>query len=718
MIFLGSSLELVTLEVKNVSIPNSIFFRFDENHRRVTHNDEDRAHKNSTMTPTKSVDSQAACISGKLTMLWVDATIDEQEEGCQQTLEALRTITNNLYLFCENNGATKFLKDSCKDGAIVVSSGALGSSLVPRIHAMEQVESIYIFCGSPERHEPWAREWPKVKGVYNTIMPICQSIRQSMEQVDNEDGCISFLKELNDGSNVNLAQLEPSFMYTKLFKNVLINMDRSQMSHEDLVRYCNQKYRENVEQSEIVKEFDRDYQPQLVIYWYTRECFTYCLLNDALRWLQSDVIVIMGFFIHDLHRRLKHLHKEQIHGFGNKPFLLFRGQRLSESSRRKLYDCRGGLMSFNNFLSTSARQSIAKDFVLEQDIKGTNNVRMLFVMTIDPQLKSAIFADITEDGYYGGKESEILFCMNTVFRIGNMRLLDEDQRLYEVQLKLTADDDTELAALSAQIEKEIRGDTAWKRLGKLLIKLGQWKKAEELYQTLLQQARRLEDEAHYLFQLGWIKDDQGHPKEAVQYYKQALDIEEKIFSSKDPSLATSYHNIGLAYANMGENETALFYYRKALSIEENNKSSSDDSLAVSYNNIGNVYLNLENYSKALEYFERTVSIEENHLDKNNPSLGTSYNNLGAVHQKMGTYAKALFYYKKALTIKQKSLPSDHLSLATSYSNIGWIHQQMKNYPEALSHYKKAHAIQKMKLPKDHPERLELEKVIEVLQNNA
>jgi hypothetical protein len=41
------------------------------------------------------------------------------------------------------------------------------------------VDSIFIFCGNKKRHEEWAEEWSKTKGVFTEIKPICETLKQA-----------------------------------------------------------------------------------------------------------------------------------------------------------------------------------------------------------------------------------------------------------------------------------------------------------------------------------------------------------------------------------------------------------------------------------------------------------------------------------------------------------------------------------------------------------
>ena len=88
------------------------------------------------------------------------------------------------------------------------------------------------------------------------------------------------------------------------------------------------------------------------------------MLNRALRLMDAEMIVNMGFFISDLHRHIEKLHHEQFGGHrSNKSFIVYRGQGLSKVDFEQLSKTKGGLLSFNNFLSTSKKQEVSIGFV-------------------------------------------------------------------------------------------------------------------------------------------------------------------------------------------------------------------------------------------------------------------------------------------------------------------------------------------------------------------
>ncbi|CAF3872443.1 unnamed protein product [Adineta steineri] len=671
----------------------------------------------SNTTVTTTTPSRRQRMAQNYLLVWVDASIDRTNKDCQNTLTQLRAVVNDITMCTQPNECIEFLDKFKDENAFVIISGSLGQHLVPKIHDMPKLDVVYIFCGNISHHQQWAKDWNKIKGVHNNIKDICDALKKGVTQINQDSISISFVPANEVVTSENLNQLEPNYMYTQIFKDILLGIEHDHLQAiKNLAVYYRKFYHDNIAQLNLIDEFQHNYRREQAIWWYTRECFTYEMLNRALRTLDADTIINMGFFVRDLHQQIDQLHQQQVSSYRGKPFIVYRGQGLFKTDFDKLNKTKGGLMSFNNFLSTSYDQDIS--FLFAESASGNSDmVGILFIMTIDPRVSSTPFASIKEASYYKTEE-EILFSMHTVFRIGAIKQIDNNDKLYEVELQLTADDDEQLRQLTKCISKEVEGGTGWIRLGALLAKTGHFDKAEELYKALLEQSSSETGKASYYNNLAYVKNNQGDYEQAIQYYRKALEILEKTHPVNHPLLATSYNNVGSGYGSIGEHSKALSFYEKALGIQEKTLPENHPSLVTSYRNIGGVNNIMGEYSKALSFYEKALGIQEKTLPANHPDLATSYSHIGSVYSNMGEYLKALSYFEKAVGIDEKTLPENHPSLATSYNNIIHIHyifdlftfplhigsgyNSMGEYSKALSFYEKTRGIFEKTLPADHP----------------
>ena len=678
-------------------------------------------------------------------LVWLDGSIDEENnDDCRNSITKLRQIVNTVNTFTAVDECIDFITDVKYEMIFMIISGPFSQTIVPIIQDIPQVSSVYIFRENKTTPVQWAKQWSKIKGVFTDVTPICEALKQAAYDCDKNLVPISIFKLPNDGpSNQNLDQLDQSFMYTQTLKEILLTITFEQKHINEFLTYCREQFVDNTFQLKNVDKFEQEYHLHQPIWWYTYGCFLYPMLNRALRMMEVDLIIKMGFFVKDLHNHIAARHSERYHEKKRySSFTVYRGQGLSQTDFDQLMKAKGGLLSFNNFLSTSLDRSVSLAFA-ESNQDDPETIGVLFEITINPSIAPTVFSSIRDVSAYQTEE-EILFSMHSVFRIGQIKQFDGNNRLWQVELALTSDNDPQLHDLTKYLSKEIIGLTGWNRLGSLMIRLGHFNKAEDLYEILLEKTTAPRERAsiyHYLAQsmehqgkyidalrtyekaleicqktlplnhrdlatsygnIANVYDEMGEYSKALSYCEKAFEIQQKTLSPNHHSLTTSYNNIGLVYSNMGEYSKALSYYEKTLKIRQKTLPPNHPHLASSCNNIGLMYSKMDECSKALSYYEKAIEILQKTLPPTHPDLATSYNNVGSLYYNMGDYSKALSYYEKAIDIYQKILPPNHPHLATFYSNIGLVYDKMSDYPQALSYYEKAIDIDQKTLPPNHP----------------
>ncbi|CAF1685388.1 unnamed protein product, partial [Adineta ricciae] len=296
--------------------------------------------------------------------------INNSSKDCQNTITQLRRVVNDVNTYTDGDNCIHFIETITDRKACMIISGALGQHIVRRVHHMSQVDSIFIFCGNKKYHEQWAREWPKIKGVFTEITPICEALKQAAWHCERNAMPMSFMK-----FDKKLDQLDPSFMYTQILKEILLTITFNQEHIEKYLDYCRKALTERLHQEQKVTE----------------------------------------------------------------TFTVFRGQGLPEEGFEELKETKGGLMSFNNFLSTSKNRSISLDFA-KRAMKNPDLIGILFVMKIDPGQSTTAFASVSDISAVSS-EDEILFSINSVFRVLDLKPIDKSNTLYEVTLTLTSDSD-------------------------------------------------------------------------------------------------------------------------------------------------------------------------------------------------------------------------------------------------------------------------------------
>ncbi|CAF2883632.1 unnamed protein product [Rotaria sp. Silwood2] len=622
-------------------------------------------------------------------LIWLDSTIGDSGKDFQYTISQLRKIVNSITLFIDSDACCKFIEKTRDEQIFLIVSGKLGKTLVPLVHKYVRLDTIYIFCGQPLHHR-WTENWKKIQLVSDQIERICQSLVKDTSQCEQDLTPTSILSS-NDSSNQNLAQVNSSFMYSQLIKEILLEMTYDERAIEVLVDFCRNRFQDNQHELKIIEEFQKDYRKYSPIWWYTRECFTYKMLNRGLRTFNINIISVMGFFMKDIHQQIKEIHSKRSNRMG--PFIVYRGQGMLNDEFIGIRNNIGGLLSFNSFLSTSDDLKVAMEFA-QRSVGRPGKTSVLFEIEVDPTLTSTPFASLNNVTSSKEKEKETLFSMHTVFQI--VQVKEDNNQIWKIILKLVSNNNLQITQLTEQIRREIGEGSAIDRLGRLMIALGELEKAEAIYELLCELTSENDKKtvAWIRNQSGYIKYKQEQYSEAQAFYKDAREIQEKMRPSTDIDLAVTYSNMGLLYTNLNDTSNALLYHQKALEIREKNLKVNHQDLATTYNNIGLVYYQRQEFSTALSYYEKTLKIYQQILPANHSWLATTYKNIGLAQISKGEHTTGLDNLCKAMDIRKMVLPPNHPSIASICSTIGEVYRETKEYPTALKFYEEALVIEK------------------------
>ncbi|CAM4840682.1 unnamed protein product, partial [Rotaria magnacalcarata] len=498
---------------------------------------------------------------------------------------------------------------------------------IPHIHNLISIGSIYVYGQNINQYESWSNKYFKLKGhLFREISELCYQLTQDIRHYENNLIPIHIFE--NRLTENQLNQLEPNFMYSQLLKEILININYDEKVKKEFIQYCILHSNIlNIKQMNIIDEFENDYEKHSPIWWYTRECFVYQMLNNALRTGNIETLIKMGFFIRDLHRQIQHLYCSQEHS----TMIVYRGQGMTNNQFENLSKCKGGLISFLNFLSTSRNKQISIEFarqaIEKRDLRG-----IIFRMKIDRNMISLSnpYASINKLSYFKNSEKEILFSTHAVFRIEDIRPMKNVNKIWQVYLKLTTNqDDVQLEQLTKHLRQDVQYlSNPWESLAKLMLTMREFDKAQEIYENILEKTSSNDKEqlAFIYHQLGCVHNEKQNLNQSLEYFKLSLDIKANYLPGNynDPQLADTYSNIGSIYHAQANLDNALLYFQDAL----NTNSNDQRVLASIYNNIGVVLKRQGYFHNALKHFQKSLQIDLNSLPLTHPDLATTYSNIG------------------------------------------------------------------------------------------
>jgi hypothetical protein len=115
-------------------------------------------------------------------LIWLDPSVNSDENSDAQ--KKLASIHRNFKKFTSVADGEKAIQQLAGSSRIILTiSGGFGKELVPRIHQLEQVLAIYVFCMEREKHIEWAKEFDKVKKFYPSFVSLHQTIFAQIKAV-------------------------------------------------------------------------------------------------------------------------------------------------------------------------------------------------------------------------------------------------------------------------------------------------------------------------------------------------------------------------------------------------------------------------------------------------------------------------------------------------------------------------------------------------------
>jgi hypothetical protein len=95
-------------------------------------------------------------------LTWLDSNLNNGDNrGVEQRL---RSIFNYFNKFNDIQQCQTYIEQQSKtDRLVLIVSGQLGRQIVPRIHQLQQVLSIYVYCANKEANQIWVRDHVKVR---------------------------------------------------------------------------------------------------------------------------------------------------------------------------------------------------------------------------------------------------------------------------------------------------------------------------------------------------------------------------------------------------------------------------------------------------------------------------------------------------------------------------------------------------------------------------
>ncbi|CAM4835623.1 unnamed protein product [Rotaria magnacalcarata] len=571
-----------------------------------------------------------------IVVVWLDATTDNIDDDTLNSKVQLQQVARTIRTFIDSEKCIKWIEEIKNEKIFLIVSGQLGEAIMGEIESYSQIALTYIYCQQKSNYEHLGDEYKKVKGIYTDLSTICQRLKVDAKQWENDLNTFQTVP-LNFMQELSPEQL--LFIKNQLFKEYLLEIAYDKDAISDFVDYCESLYSENPKELELLKEFNEKYSSDNALYWYTKDCFLYHMLNKAIRTKDITVLYQMGVFIHDINQQLE---KNYAITKARSSLEVFRGQGMKLEYFEKLKQNQGGLISFNGFLSTSTKYDVAYEFA-QRSLSNGFPIAVLFQMKIDPTNSSYPFASL-ENHSVDPSEYEILFSFKAIFHIEAIEKIENN--FWKVNITLINLNESDLSNYIEIESNKFNHFVGYEKLGELLIQMKELDRARDLYEM-------------------------------------------NIPRNSDSKYMYVYNQLGSICLSLNDYKSALLYYNFALQTKSSESLNDYVTISNIHNKIGRILFEQEKFDEALEKCQDALSMQLEHLSSTHPSLVTTYDLLGMFYQQDHKYENALEYHQKKLDIQEKTSKSNQADLASTHFNIGICLENLSRFTEAMDHVQKS-----------------------------
>ncbi|CAF3854750.1 unnamed protein product [Rotaria magnacalcarata] len=591
--------------------------------------------------------------------------------------------THTIRTFDDVEECITYIQTTKNESIFLIISELLIQQCIFQFHELPQLHSIYILSSHElTSDDDYPALHKKVRGSYSDILSLFEHLTQDIRVAEATTSPISVLSPTLI-SFKDLNTLDCSFIFSHLFKNIMLELNDNVQLKRHFIEFCREKYANNNGELKIINEFDQHYQNHSPVWWYTRECFLSKMLDKAMRMQDINILFKMKFFLRDLHQQI-----EQVHS------------TMSTSAFRVLYRGQGSRDISLHF----AQHSLNRD----------NIVAVIFEIHIDPSIRSTPFISLDGIGYFP-TGTDILFSLHSIFRIQDVEYMNN--RIWNIRLALISDNDPHLRSLTHFIQTEIQGFNSMLYLGSFMLNMHEYNKAEYIFELAhSESSHKCKNELAFIEDnLGRICYEKNDWKGSLKHYQKSLCIKLTPPTDSDSQLALTYVNLASLFKKMNIFDSAMEQYRCALNIQLKSSTPNQEQMALCYMSIGDLLCQLSNFEEARQNLKNALKIQLHVLPAVHPDLTKTRKHLFDAYCSMGDYHKALEQAKALLNITQKSYPTNHFQLAIAHNNISVCLDKLGQYQEALEEVEKAVKIGQHTYPLGHPKMSELETLLELVR---
>ncbi|CAF3427707.1 unnamed protein product, partial [Rotaria sp. Silwood2] len=192
-------------------------------------------------------------------LIWLDGRIDISCPDIETTLSVLQGLNQFFVTYTDLSLCIDFIKSIEKEKVLLIVSGALSRNVLPDIHNLTTVDSVFIFCSNRSSYEQLKQDYaPKVIDIFTDHETLVNGIRQQVRLLSKQTIEFSFFNQ-RQKSMKELTKDAAAFLWCQMMFSILKQLPQTAHSKKQMLDKCREYYRSNQTELEYIERFRTDY---------------------------------------------------------------------------------------------------------------------------------------------------------------------------------------------------------------------------------------------------------------------------------------------------------------------------------------------------------------------------------------------------------------------------------------------------------------------------
>ncbi|CAF3338107.1 unnamed protein product [Rotaria sp. Silwood2] len=167
-------------------------------------------------------------------------------------MNELREINNGVVFHTDQEVCIDDIKSFATEKIFLVTTERDATRILEEIHALTQVDSIFIFCFKPKKYQNLLQKVSKLIGIYRERQDLLNALKENIILVEKHLEEFSFYSQHKQKTTRDLSKESAEFLWFQMFKDVILRLPRDSHAKQQMIELCRHYYHGNEKELKFI----------------------------------------------------------------------------------------------------------------------------------------------------------------------------------------------------------------------------------------------------------------------------------------------------------------------------------------------------------------------------------------------------------------------------------------------------------------------------------